>query len=48
MGGCTWNKINSQVIIIQGKLMTFPENKLSETAILNEEKVSEYELEIYS
>ena len=28
--------------------MTFPENKLSKTAILNEEKVSDYEMEIYS
>ena len=48
MGECDWNKINSQVVIIQGKLMTFPENKLSETVILNKEKVSDYEMEIYS
>ena len=48
VGGCDWNKINSQVIIIQEKLMTFSENKLSKAAILNEEKVSDYEMEIYS
>ena len=28
--------------------MTFSENKLSKAAILNEEKVSDYEMEIYS
>lgn len=39
MGGCDWNQIKPQVIIIKEKLMIFCEGKTGKIAILNEEKL---------